>query len=67
MHKLCLQDKFEEGEGQNKCTHCQKPILDGLEVALKIPKLKPNKVTIKINKDKSKERAAIIHEMAEKC
>jgi hypothetical protein len=64
---LCLEDLFEEKEGQNKCPDCQKPILDGLDMALKIPKLKPNKVTIKINKDRSKQRAAIIHEMAEKC
>ena len=67
LHKPCLEDLFEAKEGQNKCPECKKVIMDGLDRALKIPKISQNKVTIKINKDKSKQRAAIIHEMAERC
>ena len=53
VHKTCFEDAFEQNEHQNKCRTCQKVILDGLQEALKIPKIKQNKVTVKINKSAS--------------
>jgi hypothetical protein len=72
IHKTqCLASNFDAVEGeseQNKCKTCRKPLLDGLEEALKVPKL-INKVTVKINKstDRKKATSAVIHEMQEKC
>jgi len=51
IHKSCLSDNFSD-DHVNKCKACSKPILDGLEAALKIPKMKPNKVTRVIEKKK---------------
>ena len=56
LHKTCMEDAFapqgpEEAHNfQNKCKVCHKYILDGLQEALKIPKLRPNKVVVKVNK-----------------
>jgi hypothetical protein len=56
VHKTCLPDAIiDDNEvDSNKCRTCKRVILNGLEEALKIPKIVVNKVTVKVNQSKEK-------------
>ena len=60
MHKTCVADALgmdeSESKNMNKCKTCKKVVLDGLEEALKQPKMTVNKVISKINQKEINER-----------
>lgn len=71
MHKTCLPKNLEpeSNTDQNKCRTCLKPIMDGLEAAVRQPKMQPNKVTVKIrqiSQDKKK-KEEVVNEMMQKA
>lgn len=68
VHKTCLEEclefpKTDQDDFQNKCQVCQKHVLLGLDQALKVPKMKPNKVSTKVKRVSKEKVEEVVEEM----